>query len=380
MRQIAQAALLVGVVVILGGCGAPTRAPAPSVPATAPTAISESSAAWDALVRDAQREGRVIAAGSSLDPAWRAAVNETFTRRYKVQYEDVSLASGELIARVKREHAAGQQTLDLYVGGPPSGWALMGDGVLQPMPPLLLDPEVTNPEKWRNGQLKLLGPEPYYHLQTAEWVMTDLVVNAKEIEPRQIGTWQDLLKPELRGKIAAFDPRAPGPGQSTAVHLFARFGPAYLEQLYVGQQVQFTKETRQLGEWAARGTYPIVLSLLPAMIERMTAEGFALERVFPADAPGAVTGGNGAVFTFQGGPNPRAAQLFVNWFASKEGQDAWARAIREPSLRKDADLSPVPSYIVPREGVDYRIDHYDYEFFSKTRNEASEVILGILGR
>jgi ABC-type Fe3+ transport system substrate-binding protein len=72
--------------------------------------------------------------------------------------------------------------------------------------------------------------------------------------------------------------------------------------------------------------------------------------------------------------------LFVNWFASKEGQDAWARTMREPPLRKDADLSPVPGYIIPRESVDYRIDHYDYEFFSKTRNEATEAILTILGR
>ena len=65
------------------------------------------------------------------------------------------------------------------------------------------------------------------------------------------------------------------------MHLFARFGLSYLEKLYVGQQVQYTRDTRQLGEWLARGNYAIALSLLPATIETMTQEGFRLERVFP---------------------------------------------------------------------------------------------------
>ena len=70
----------------------------------------------------------------------------------------------------------------------------------------------------------------------------------------------------------------------------------------------------------------------------------------------------------------------MNWFASREGQEVWARTIREPTLRTDVDLSPVPHYIVPAEGVEYRIDHYDYAFYSQTRAEASDAILALLGR
>src|SRR5712692_4799929 len=271
--------VVAALVALLAACGpaAPTQ---PGAPAAAPApAAASASPEWANLVQAAQQEGRVMVGNSALDPAWRAAVPETFSQRYNVSVEAMSLASGELVARAKRERAAGQQTMDLYVGGAPSGWSLLGDDMLQPIVPLLIQPEVTDPQLWRNGRLKVLDPEPGYHLQTAEWVMTDLTVNRDLIDPRQITTWQDLLKPEYRGKIAAFDPRAPGPGQSTAVHLFARFGLSYLEKLYVGQQVQYTKDTRQLGEWLARGTYSIALSLLPATIETLTQEGFHLERV-----------------------------------------------------------------------------------------------------
>ncbi|HEY7065109.1 MAG TPA: extracellular solute-binding protein [Chloroflexota bacterium] len=371
-------------VALLAACGpaAPAQPAAPAAQATTaagPAATGE-SAEWASLVRAAQQEGRVTVADSALDPAWRAAASEAFGKRYNVAIEDISLASGELVARAKRERAAGQQTMDLYVGGAPSGWSLLADDMLEPMAPLLVQPEVTDPQLWRGGRLKILDPAPGYHLQTAEWVMTDLVVNSDLVDPRQITTWQDLLKPEYRGKIAAFDPRAPGPGQSTAVHLFARFGSSYLEKLYVGQQVQYTKDTRQLGEWLARGTYAVALSLLPATIETMTQEGFHFERVFPADAPGALTGGNGVLFAFKNAPHPHATQLFINWFASREGQDVWAKTIREPTLRTDVDLSPVPSYIVPRDGVDYKIDHYNYEFYNETRKDATDAILALLGR
>ncbi len=372
--------VVAALVALLAACGpaAPTQ---PGAPAAAPApAAASASPEWANLVQAAQQEGRVMVGNSALDPAWRAAVPETFSQRYNVSVEAMSLASGELVARAKRERAAGQQTMDLYVGGAPSGWSLLGDDMLQPIVPLLIQPEVTDPQLWRNGRLKVLDPEPGYHLQTAEWVMTDLTVNRDLIDPRQITTWQDLLKPEYRGKIAAFDPRAPGPGQSTAVHLFARFGLSYLEKLYVGQQVQYTKDTRQLGEWLARGTYSIALSLLPATIETLTQEGFHLERVFPADAPGALTGGNGVLFAFKNAPHPHAAQLFVNWFASREGQEVWAKTIREPTLRADVDLSPVPSYIVPAAGVDYKIDHYNYEFYNETRKEATDAIIALLGR
>src|SRR5262249_22849222 len=104
------------------------------------------------------------------------------------------------------------------------------------------------------------------------------------------------------------------------------------------------------------------------------------ERVFPADAPGALTGGNGVLFTFKNAPHPHATRLFVNWFASREGQEVWAKTIREPPLRTDVDLSTVPSYIIPAADMDYKTHHYNKDFANETRKAATDAILALLGR
>lgn len=359
--------------------------PPPGQPAAAPPAAQPAAPAaapdWDALARAAAPEERVVVStGAAVDPSWRTAVNDTFGQRFKLLVEVLPMSSGELSVRAKREAQAGQVSIDVNIGGAPTGWSLARDDLLEPIRPWLVMPEVTNPDNWRGGRLKLLDPEPRYHLQTAQWLMTDLTINRDQVAVGQPASWQDLLRPEYKGKIAGFDPRAPGSGLSTATHLYARFGPEFLEQLYVGQGVQLTRDNRQLAEWVARGSYPIGLGMLPATIELMSQEGFKLERVFPPDDPLALTGGSGAIVIFKNARHPNAAKLFVNWFASREGQDVWAKTVREPTLRKDVDLSPVPSYIVPREGVEYTIDEYDYDWFVRYQAEANERLLTLLGR
>jgi ABC-type Fe3+ transport system substrate-binding protein len=364
------------------GCAAPPRAagPTPASPRQ-PGPLDAATADWEALAQAAAPEGRVVVAtGAAVDPSWRTMVNDTFGQRFNLQVEVLAVSSGELGARAKREAQAGQLSIDVNVGGAPTGWSLAKDDLLDPIRPWLVVPEVTNPDNWRGGRLKLLDPAPHYHLQTAEWLMTDLTVNREQIAAGQPSTWQDLLQSEYTGRIAAFDPRAPGAGLSTATHLYHRFGKEFLEQLYLGQAVQLTRDNRQLAEWVARGTYPIGLGMLPATIELMNREGFKLERVFPSDDPQALTGGSGAVVVFKNARHPNAAKLFLNWFASREGQDVWAKTVREPTLRRDVDLGPVPSYIVPREGVEYSIDEYDYNWFTRRQVEANDLLLTLLGR
>jgi ABC-type Fe3+ transport system substrate-binding protein len=373
--------LLLAAVLSLACAGIPPAASQPPTAPSQPVAPGAGSPDWRALAQAAAPEGRVVVTtGAAVDPAWRTMVNDTFGQRFDLSVEVLAMSSGELSARAKREAQVGQLSVDVNIGGAPTGWSLAAADLLDPIRPWLVVPEVTNPDNWRGGRLKLLDPEPHYHLQTAEWLMTDLTINREQIPLGQPATWQDLLRPEYRGKIAAFDPRAPGAGLSTATHLYARFGQEFLEKLYVGQAVQLTRDNRQLAEWVARGTYPVGLGMLPATIELMSREGFKLERVFPSDDPHALTGGSSAIVVFKSAPHPNAAKLFINWFASREGQDVWAKTVREPTLRTDVDLSPVPSYIVPRAGVEYAIDEYNYEWFTHYQTEANERLLALLGR
>ena len=181
--------------------------------------------------------------------------------------------------------------------------------------------------------------------------------------PLMAGKWaydrrKDLLKPEYKGKIASHDPRQPGPAWSTVGYLNRLFGPDYLRELYKDQEVVLTSDARQLAEWVARGTYPIGLGLYMASIEPMKAAGLPLERVYPEDGPGILTGGFGTVMRIKDGPHPNAAAAFINWWASREAQEMYEQAVQEMSLRVDI-THQVPGYIVPKPGVDYPYNAYD---------------------
>ena len=60
--------------------------------------------------------------------------------------------------RVDRESRAGNVTVDVYVGGTPSGWTMAERGQVDDVVPLLVDPEIVNPAVWRGGALRLTPP------------------------------------------------------------------------------------------------------------------------------------------------------------------------------------------------------------------------------
>jgi ABC-type Fe3+ transport system substrate-binding protein len=151
--------------------------------------------------------------------------------------------------------------------------------------------------------------------------MTDLFANTNVIKPNEIASWKDLLKPEYKGKIAAFDPRRSGPGQTPVGYLAALFGNDFVRDLYVDQQVKLTADNQQLAEWVARGEYPIGIGLVQFAVEMYRKQGLPIERIFPKDGEGSLTGGFNVVMLIKNPPHPNAAQLFVNWFASKEARD-----------------------------------------------------------
>ena len=255
-------------------------------------------------------------------------------------------------------------------------------GQIENMNGKLIDPEILQPSVWRGGKPKLneAGPSPDLpadfrcSFQGAEWVMTDLFANADIIKPGEIASWKDLLKPQYKGKIAAFDPRRSGPGQTPVGYLAALFGHEYLKELFIGQQVKLTADNRQLAEWVARGEYPIGVGLVQFAVETYRKQGLPIERVYPKDGEGSLTGGFSVLMQIKNAPHPNAAQLFANWFASREAQTIYEAQMMETSLRTDVTGTNLPDYVRTRPGISYPIDDYSYKHYTTIRMPAVEML------
>jgi iron(III) transport system substrate-binding protein len=340
------------------------------------------AAKWNDLIAKAKMEGQVVVSGPPA-AGLRAGLSAAFSKRFGIPLNYLGESASETIARIDTESKAGRVSIDANLGGASSCWAISARGQIENMTGKLIDPELVKSSVWRNGKIKLIDPGKLPEgspadfkcgFQTAEWVMTDLFVNSSIIPPGQITSWKDLLKPEYKGKIASYDPRRSGPGGTPAGYLAALFGQKYNSDLFVGQNVRLTADNRQLAEWVVRGEYPIGIALVQFTVEAFRKQGLPIQRVFPKDGPGALTGGFSVVMLVKNAPHPAAGQLFANWFGSPEAQNIYESEMMEESLRNDTAGKNVPDYIRPQTGAQYTVDDYTYDHMVKYRLPAVEAL------
>src|SRR3954469_20272306 len=110
-------------------------------------------------------------------------------------------------------------------------------------------------------------PDQQYILRLSNYVTMQVSTNTQFVSPNDIKTWRDLLEPRYRGKISVYEPTIPGTGWNDANYLLRVFGEEFIRALYVDRQPGVSRDTRQISDWMARGTYPISLGLNSAEIE-----------------------------------------------------------------------------------------------------------------
>lgn len=331
---------------------------------------------WRTVLAAAKKEGKVVVSGF---PALAKPFTEEFKRDTGIELEYLGGSTSELSARLRREAKSNNLTIDISLGGGSELLTLYPEGLLEPVKPQMMLPGVTDPAKWHGGKTKWVDNESVYLFQGSNWVHAWPVMNSTLVPEGSVTSWKDLLKPEFKGKIVAFDPRSGGPGESAAAYLADTFGIEFLTQLYIGQGVTYTRDNRQLIEWLARGSNAIALGGVQISIEQFRTQGIKnLYVPEMKDGPGSVVGGFSVLKQAKGAPHPNAATVFINWYASKPGQEAYTRTMLETSTRTDVEVAQVPDYVKPKPGTKY-LDQYAEDWYRTARTQVSEAIVKALG-
>jgi ABC-type Fe3+ transport system substrate-binding protein len=328
---------------------------------------------WARIMQAARAEGEVTVAAF---PLLADKMSAAFKRDTGIQLNFLGGKTAEQSARLEAEARAKNLTMDILIGGGRELGPMMHDGLLEPVAPQLLLPGVA-PKNFRDGKLKWMDDAQRFNLEGAEYVFGWLVVNKDMVDPAELNSWKKLLDPKYRGKIAAYDVRSPGPGQGAAAWIYRVFGIDFIKALFLDQQVKFTVDNRGLVESVVRGTQPIAFGAIQSEVERFKKGGFAnLAVVLPDDAPGYLTGGFSVLKEPVGVPHPNAATVFINWYASRPGQEVYESVMLETSRRLDVHTG-LPDYLVPRPGVKYYEAFNEHEYFS--RNAVVKLITEALG-
>ena len=316
---------------------------------------------WDAIVQRAEEEGQVaVYATDSIGNAqmiWTA-----FQKRYpKIKLVGTTLGRGsDLFPKLFGERRAGKFLADVFLGAPSAVYLnLYRAKIVEPIPPILTHPGVTDLSKWWMGKHHYIDPEgQYVFMYESALYGPPIAFNTNLINEREIKSAWDLVQSQWKGKYQALQV---GPTQGstalTYVYHHPQLGPKFIERIYRDMEPTFFRDIRQGTDWLSQGKF--ALCFLCRRIDRAAMQGLPVAELNPyqiEEKPGIGTG-SGALVLLNRYPHPNGARVFINWYLSLEGQIAFRQAntdeLRVGSLREDLPQELLPTLAKRRKDREY---------------------------
>ncbi len=184
------------------------------------------------------------------------------------------------------------------------------------------------------------------------WVGTNLQVvtinqNTKAIDAASgPKTWQDLLDPKWKGKIAFTDPANSGFSYAAATSLITYWGDndaAWNKFSSLVANCKILNRSTLVFDGNGSGEYPIGISLEYAGY-LWAKNGAPVKVTYPTE--GTVALAEGAA-VLKGAPDQDAAHKLIDYLAGKPTQEMLFRATFRRPARQDIDLSTMPGGMPP---------------------------------
>lgn len=331
--------------VLLAGCGG-TKTETPK--AEAPKAAEQPA--------PAKKDLKLVLYAGQMEDHVKGAVSE-FEAKTGVKVEWVRMSSGETLTRIRAEKD--NPKASVWYGGPADGYvAAKEEGLLEKY----VSPNAAKiPSQYKD-------PEGYW---TGVYVgFLGFGSNTKLLEEQKLQapeSWEDLLKPEFKGKIALANPGSSGTSYTMLATIVQIMGEAkgleYMAKLHP-QIAQYPKSGTAPGQMAGRGEVVVGISFAHDII-KYQKEGMPLKVTFPKEGTGYETGG---IALIKGGPDQEAAKMFIDWALTKEAQELGQKYGSYQSLTHPDAKNPPEAFSVDK----VKTIKYDVMWAGKVRTELVE--------
>ena len=308
---------------------------------------------WEATVQAAKKDGEVVIYGPH-NPAYQQ-IWAIFQKSYPdIKFSFVPGKGADHAQRIVSERRAGKYLADLLMGGS-SSFAVFAPGTLEPLKPLLVLPEVTDPSGWLDGKLYFADTSNAALIISGEIGTRRGSYNTKLVDPKEIQSWWDLLQPRWKGRLGSFDPRVAGGGGETFMFFYytPSLGQKFITRFLTETDLVLTRDLQQGTDWLAHGKIHFYIgSGQPIM--KAKKQGLPVDLMpHPMKEGDIMGGGSCCMAVMNRAPHPNATKLFINWVLSREGQSAWQKYTEVNSLRMDIPKSDLLADDVPQKGVNY---------------------------
>lgn len=281
--------------------------------AQAPAAAAD----WDRIVAAAKKEGKVVLYHVLVPPVM-VRVKAEFEKLYPgIVIEETRMPGAVIVSKFDQERAQAADGADGTVSSELL-WleARAKEGSLKaPVGPAKTYP----PAYMLGGVAPVVALEPLI-----------MAVNTSLIKS-EVTKYQDLLRPEFKGKIGASEPF------STLVVAWYNWiektqGPDFLSRL-AAQAPRFYTGAVPTTQAAASGEVAISLYSVASVVQPLVAQGAPLKIIVPE--PNLAT--SYVVTAFSWAKRPNAALVFMDYLMSKQGQTTWHG--------KGESASPLPGVV-----------------------------------
>ncbi|WP_432974725.1 ABC transporter substrate-binding protein [Dactylosporangium sp. CA-233914] len=313
---------LVAIVLVSAGCASGTTSGDSSGVngESAGTADGEVFASPE-LIDRACKEG-VVSYYSSQNQEDETNIVAPFRKRFPcLKVEVFAAGSAQVAARIEAEAQAGQRIVDVTMLTSPVSFDLLAQKNLLAKwtpPSANLYPEKAKVEgQWYAGSASIM----------------QIIYNNKIVRKADAPTsWKDVLDPKWKGKIATATPMSGGANWSMWWMLRGQIGvDDYWGQIKKQQPKLYTGQS-SVATGVERGEFPIALVCDLCVYNAMANDGAPLTAVYPDEGVAYVPYGIGILAN---APHPAAAELFANWYLSKEGQASVVKTRGAYSARSD---------------------------------------------
>ena len=327
---------------------------------------------WESVLQKARSEGKLVLA---IPPSaeLRKELEPLLKQKFGIEAELLVSRGADSANRIASEYNAGVRTIDGLIQGTTTAMSLQDGGMLDAVIDYMILAEVKDPKYWWGGHVwnDNLKTNRFLYSFVANAGTEGLFYNSDLAKPAELRSLDDLLNPKWKAKIGLNDPRIGGSGISLWSFMWEIKGEEYLRKL-VQQELFLSRNLRQVADALAKGKLAITIGLGRAEYEPFLNAGLPIKEV-PTPKEGLpASSGYGVLGIVKNPPHPNAMKVFVNWFLGKEGQEFYAKVMKQGTRRLDVDTKWMKQI-----GVDAAKDVMTIKDYHRLRNHLEDKVINV---
>lgn len=351
MKKILSICLVLCMVLSLAACGNSKKETTSTETNNTATTETKEEAAETAKATEVPKESSDLVVYCPHPLEFINPLVSEFESQTGIKVEVIAAGTGELLKRVESEQA--NPLGDIFWGGSLS--------TMKPQMALFENYQSVNEEFVREDMKNVEGS-----LTRFTDIPSVIMVNTDLIGDIEINGYEDLLNPELKGKIAHCDPSKSSSSYEHLINMLYAMGKGnpddgwdYVNKLCENLDGKLLSGSSAVYKGVADGEYVVGLTFEEGAA-KYVADGAPVKIVYMEE--GVISKPDG-VYIIKNAKNMDNAKLFIDFITGKDAQTIIVEQLNRRSVRTDV---AAPSYLLPKEDMNIIFDEEEVVVEKKT--------------